>query len=154
MDINEARKFAQSALVEQFPHLAGWKVEFNYRAKGRLGQCNYQRKALIFSGIFVPHMTEDQFQNTVLHEIAHALTPGHKHDAVWRRKFISLGGNGKVVSDNTIPPDILRKVMKYEVFCSNTGKSFGFINRMGRRWQNGDYRCPCCHKIVDVVQLR
>jgi len=32
-----------------------------------------------------------EVEATVLHEIAHALTPGHKHDAVWRAKARSLG---------------------------------------------------------------
>lgn len=153
MDINEAYEMAHSTMVEQFPNLVGWRVEMNYRAKGRLGQCHYGKKALIFSALFIPHLTRDEFQNTVLHEVAHALTRGHQHDAVWRRKFIALGGNGKTVSDNTVPDHILRKMMKYEVLCVNTGKSFGFINRMGKRFANGDYRCPCCKTPVEIVQL-
>lgn len=153
MDINEAHELAHSTMVEQFPALVGWKVEMNYRAKGRLGQCHYQRKALIFSALLIPHLSRAEFQNTVLHEVAHALTPGHKHDAVWRRKFISLGGNGKAVSDNTIPDHVLRKVMKYEVVCANTGKSFGFINRMGKNFARGAWRCPCCQVSVRIVTL-
>ena len=31
----------------------------------------------------------------VLHEIAHALTPGHSHDDVWRSKCLEIGGDGE-----------------------------------------------------------
>jgi hypothetical protein len=34
-------------------------------------------------------------RDTILHEIAHALTPGHNHDSVWRAKSIEIGCDGK-----------------------------------------------------------
>lgn len=36
-----------------------------------------------------------QTRDTILHEIAHALTPGHNHDAVWQTKAVEIGCDGK-----------------------------------------------------------
>tara|TARA_R100000152_G_C6741643_1_gene165439 strand:- start:429 stop:917 length:489 start_codon:yes stop_codon:yes gene_type:complete len=38
---------------------------------------------------------ESEFRNTVLHEIAHVLTPGHGHDATWQRVALEIGCNGE-----------------------------------------------------------
>lgn len=42
----------------------------------------------------LPYCKPKEITNVILHEIAHALTPGHKHDYVWQRKFIEIGGDG------------------------------------------------------------
>ena len=47
------------------------------------------------SSIITSIHTEEQVLNTILHEIAHGLTPGHGHDEVWRRKAIEIGCDGK-----------------------------------------------------------
>ena len=39
--------------------------------------------------------TWEVIKSTVIHEIAHANTPGHGHDRVWQRECVRLGGDGK-----------------------------------------------------------
>jgi hypothetical protein len=40
-------------------------------------------------------MTDEAIKDTIIHEIAHALTKGHNHNNVWKRKCIELGGDGQ-----------------------------------------------------------
>lgn len=61
------------------------------------GCCNYTSKIINLSQEYVacPAVTLDDIRNTALHEIAHALTPGHHHDDVWRQKALEIGCDGK-----------------------------------------------------------
>jgi len=53
----------------------------------------------------------DFMVNILLHEFAHALTPDHNHDDVWRAMALRIGCDGKTSSEiedlhNIIPPRI------------------------------------------------
>ena len=43
----------------------------------------------------------DEFVETMLHEIAHAIT-GRGHDPVWKAMYIMIGGNGTVTTGGSI----------------------------------------------------
>lgn len=74
--------------------LAGWEFQFD-GAKRRLGYCNYRRKLISMSLKSSYANDEPVNTNTLLHEIAHALTAGHHHDKVWKAKCIEIGGDGE-----------------------------------------------------------
>lgn len=132
-------------------NLHNWTVTFD-RARGRLGLCNHKKKTLSFSAVITPHLSKSQFQNTVLHEVAHARTPGHGHDNIWKRLFISMGGDGNRLSN--IPENALRHVSKYELLCAKTGRSLGFLDRKSKNFAEGKWKCNCCKVSVEIVQLR
>jgi predicted SprT family Zn-dependent metalloprotease len=76
---------------------AGWRFEW-FRGRSVAGMCNYGRLAIRLSWFLImnPKVTvEGDVRNTLLHEIAHALTPGHKHDAEWRAMAQSIGCDGR-----------------------------------------------------------
>jgi len=71
--------------------LDGWTVRLDH-ARRRAGQCDYTRRVISLSRHYVRHAEPAHIQDTILHEIAHALVgPNHGHDAVWRRKAREIG---------------------------------------------------------------
>lgn len=96
-------------LLEKF-----WRVEWD-NGKRRAGSCNYARRVITLSRIILPGAPDEEVRETILHEVAHALTPGHSHDAVWRAKLIEMGGTGKRTHDMETPKG------RYEMVCTNCG---------------------------------
>lgn len=98
MELKEAEKQARMLMTA---HGVGYlKFDFD-NAKRRLGatHCIRVRDAVIpqkitLSKHYVLLLPEDEVRDVMLHEIAHALTPGHKHDAVWRATARKIGAKG------------------------------------------------------------
>src|SRR5262245_51513217 len=71
--------------------LSDWSFAYN-RRKRRLGLCYYPRKRLELSVHLVARNGDAEVRDTILHEIAHALTgPGHGHDAAWKAACVRVG---------------------------------------------------------------
>lgn len=65
--------------------------------------CYYGKKHLIkIQPTYVELNPDKKVINTILHEIAHAMTPSHGHDYIWRLTFIAIGGNGETYAGSTI----------------------------------------------------
>lgn len=93
MDLLQASDLARGCMIVN--GLKSWKFEFDDNAVARFGRCSYHTKTISLSKILVQRHSENKVYEIILHEVAHALTPGHKHDEVWRAKCIQLGGNGE-----------------------------------------------------------
>ncbi len=132
MKVNDIVKEAR-ALMNQHG-LCDWNVRIS-NAKRQLGCCNYTKKTLSFSKYL--STTEDKTPiNTILHEIAHALTPGAHHGWKWRQKALEIGCNGNITSSvQLVKP-------KYAPICSKCGKTFGERHRR----INGE--CPGCKSNI------
>lgn len=80
----------------------GWNFKWNKR-KTSNGVCSYSDKTIYLSSILTPLRDEKEVLNTIIHEIAHALVGySHGHNAIWKEKFISMGGDGqRCSSDDT-----------------------------------------------------
>ena len=78
-------------LMSKHSELDLWRFSFeNY--KKSFGRCNYTTRTISISSYLCDSMTDIAIKDTLIHEIAHALTRGHGHDNVWRRKCAELGG--------------------------------------------------------------
>lgn len=82
-------EFAERKMAEH--GLKGWRFVINPSPLKRLGQCSYKRKTIELSGFMIKADVPKACEDVVLHEIAHALTPGHTHDDVWKDKCIEIG---------------------------------------------------------------
>ncbi len=83
------------ALMEKHG-LIGWRVEFD-GSLHRAGTCRYEEKQIIYSIFFFEVADQELRNNTILHEISHAIAgPEAAHGEIWRRIHVSLGGNGLI----------------------------------------------------------
>lgn len=144
MTIYQAISLAKS-LIRKYPELGGWGVTTN-RRKRAFGVCNYTYRRIELSEFLIPHMTDEAIKDTIIHEIAHALTRGHNHDHVWRRKCIELGGDGRRVGGDekykggAETRKELDKTAKYTFTCPVCGDSHGRNRRSKRSSSCG----KCC----------
>lgn len=88
MHLKDAHDLAASLL--QAHQLNDWQFTFDH-AKRRFGSCNYSKKQITLSSHLTRLNTLEEVRDTLLHEIAHALTPGTGHGAAWRAKCLELG---------------------------------------------------------------
>jgi predicted SprT family Zn-dependent metalloprotease len=91
MDFQTAENLAKELLCQHHLDEKGWRFAFD-RAKKRAGSCRYGQRLITVARDYTKAVDEEEFRNTVLHEIAHALAgPEHGHDEVWKRTALSIG---------------------------------------------------------------
>jgi predicted SprT family Zn-dependent metalloprotease len=124
----------------------GWKFVWDKRPTGRAGQCRYGRQEIGLSWkIFSIEANRAEAENTILHEIAHALTPGAHHGPAWKRVARDIGCSAARCHQLETPP---RKQGRYAGSCA-CGTDFHNKHRM--TFRNGEvpkFRCNKCRTIV------
>lgn len=95
-----------------------YRLAWNRRAKRIYGQCDTKRKLIFISEKLAMLNPIETTRTVVLHEIAHALTPKHGHDKVWRDMCIKIGGDGKRTYDSY---SVVRVPARYESVCPSCG---------------------------------
>lgn len=142
MTLNEALDYTDMKLHEHGLIDEGWRASVNNR-KSCFGVCNYTQKTIGLSSILIPNCNDKNVKETILHEIAHALTPGHHHDKVWKRKCIEVGGNGEAQggTENYINGDngFLLKQSKYTATCPECGHTEAIHRKMKRNISCGQH---------------
>ena len=74
---------------------AEWEFGFDL-ATSRAGVCRYAERRIDLSVSYCLAATRAEVEDTVLHEIAHAIVgPRHNHDAVWKAKAREIGCAGE-----------------------------------------------------------
>lgn len=138
MNLVDANRLAYSLVARHLPGM-GYRIEWN-NARNAAGQCNYTQRKLIFSALIIKHMSPEQAENVMTHEIAHALTPGHQHDGVWAAKHRELGGDGERLWGD---PDVQTAVAKWVLTCQGCGIKV-FRNRLSKSIQEkGAHHAAC-----------
>lgn len=94
VDLKEAEELSLK-LMEQHGLIAlGWTFRFD-KATSRLGACHYHKKELSLSRLMVIYGDREDVEQTMLHEIAHALLPPEiGHYKPWKVLAASIGYTG------------------------------------------------------------
>ena len=125
----------------------GWTYGFNNN-KRRGGVTKYTSKTIYISNyyIFSETTTKKDIKNTILHEIAHALSPiGSHHNHIWKRKALEIGCNGERCLRQGFMKD---KDFKYIYKCSQ-GCQYK-RHRTTKKWKEGKYRCVKHHLTLTL----
>jgi len=93
MKLIKAKELAEN-LMEKYK-LNNYKLIFSTKMTNSFGYCNWIKKYIKLSIPLILCNGEKQVKTVILHEIAHALTPKHYHNFVWKEKCLEIGGDGK-----------------------------------------------------------
>jgi predicted SprT family Zn-dependent metalloprotease len=118
MNLYAARHLA-GALMKQHG-LVDWSFRFDH-ARRRFGSCRCRLKLITLSRPLTFLNDETQVRDTILHEIAHALTPGAGHGDLWKRKCREIGADpNRCYTDQEVvsPP---RRAASFEIGCTSCG---------------------------------
>lgn len=99
MDLTQAETLALQLMTSHGLVAKGWSFTFD-NAERRMGVCKYGPKRISISRHYTEHASEFQVLDTILHEIAHALTPGAKHGLAWKAVASRLGATPKACGEN------------------------------------------------------
>jgi predicted SprT family Zn-dependent metalloprotease len=136
MNINDAQIMAWSLLEKHGLH--NWFFRFDY-AKRRFGSCDYRNRTITLSKHLTELNTKGEVRDTILHEIAHALTPGDNHGLRWQQKCLELGAKPMrcYELDNVKQPE-----PKYMLICPRCRMKYPRYRK-----SKGTYVCHrCCEK--------
>lgn len=100
MNLEEAQILAELYIEEHLSHDAAtvygsgkpWTFTWTNH-KTTWGMCSYRKKEIQLSAYMTKFADEAEVEDTILHEIAHALTPGSGHGRLWKRMAQLLGAN-------------------------------------------------------------
>ena len=96
--LREVEALARTLIAKQQASGAlqgSWSFGFDL-ATSRAGVCRYDERRIDLSVSYCLAATRAEIEDTVLHEIAHAIVgPRHNHDAVWKAKAREIGCAGE-----------------------------------------------------------
>jgi len=136
MQVMEVRGVVEELLVKYGLWAEGWRFKLS-RAVRSLGQCKFGHKQICVSGSHARLGTDAEIMDTILHEIAHALTPGCGHNWRWQDKARELGARPERCSTQLS----YKQPYKYRLVCRRCEKTIGKRHR--RSNLRGRYHRAC-----------
>lgn len=123
MNLHDAQQLALYLMRENGLGGTGWSVGFD-GARKRYGLCDYGHKRISLSKYLVELNDEDSVRGTILHEIAHALTPSYEpsHGYAWRVNALRVGASPERCYDETVVVPLEQRRKRWVGICPACGK--------------------------------
>lgn len=104
MNLRDAKTLANKTMMAHGLKQQGWVFKFD-KAVGRSGQCSFRNRTISLSEPVTLLNPKEEVLDTILHEVAHALTPGCGHNRQWKQMAIAIGSSGfRCAPSNTVTP--------------------------------------------------
>ena len=136
----EALIFAREKLKQY--GLEEWRVKVSNRMARSSARCSYRKREIrLGAWIFQPGAGE-KIRDTILHEIAHAMTPGAHHGRAWQVVAEMIGAK----PNRTFIPEkhgMERPKGRYSATCPQCG-----IVHYMHRYTGNRYQCKCGFKPI------
>lgn len=139
MDIFESQRFALAKMAEHNLLSQGWTFGLDSSIR-RFGVCKYSRKRITISRRLTILNPSSQVQDTILHEIAHALAGSKAHHGpAWKLMCIKIGAKPVRCYNSDI---VITPKAKYSAKCE-----CGIIyERHNRPLKDRKHYCKCQNK--------
>ena len=138
MNTDEALRLANTEL-DRWAVLAGWRVELT-NAKRQFGVCRHGRRVIGLSRVLVEVNDRAHVEDTIRHEIAHALAgPDAGHGQAWKRSCLLTGANPVRLYDSRV---VTAAPAPYYLVCEVCGKRWPRYRRPARNrvhWHEVDH---------------
>ena len=136
----QARDKAHELMDKYGLRKEGWKLAFD-NAKRRNGACEYGTKTIYLSKHYIKLNSEELIVDTILHEIAHALTPRDAgHGPLWKAKCAEIGAMPVAVKRGM---GIKQVEGKWKAECPNPECDFK-VSRHRKPTSRARYSCSKC----------
>jgi predicted SprT family Zn-dependent metalloprotease len=155
MKLNIAKSLARSNMDKY--GLSEWNIRFDNKRR-RFGACIYYLKTISLSRYLVLSNPKNVVLDTILHEIAHALTPHCHHNNTWKAQCRLIGAKPeRCYSYDEVEVDSL-----YTLVCPQCGAEYPAHRKPSRviahsqccnRYNSGKYH-PKFRFEIHVTQIR
>jgi predicted SprT family Zn-dependent metalloprotease len=127
--------------------LNDWKFVLD-NSKRRVGQCRYDEREIGLSIWYLEKSSEAEIEDTILHEIAHALVGPdvESHGHVWKAKAAELGAKPRALAGEEA---ISSAKPNYVMVCPSCGREW---QRYRMRRRNIGSKCPDCKVEIKIFK--
>src|ERR1041385_2896359 len=117
MNLQDARTLAELHLEQHGLDKQGWSFQWHDKKRVR-GQCRYSDKVISLDMRYAKDNDERFVENTIKHEVAHALVgPKVNHGRAWRAQAEAIGCDIELRRS----PEIVVRKGKYTLICPSCG---------------------------------
>src|SRR3982751_2235298 len=148
MDRATASKLCKDLLTQY--GLPKWHVVLNMDSNVPfVGKCDHGTQTIILSAIAVDIHPDCEVEDTIRHEIAHALVGPYKgHGKEWQDKAIELGATPTSCSSMDLPPHVLDAIRSgHNVEVEVTEKTH-VVKTAAYKVTRLQEKCPHCGKVA------
>jgi predicted SprT family Zn-dependent metalloprotease len=122
MNLFDAEMLAKELISQYVPNYRfGWMNE-----KRTNGRCFYNTRTIKLSQPLTQLRTKEAVKNTIMHEIAHALTPGAGHGRLWKLQMLKFGLKPDRCSSDDVD---LSTIANWRATCIGCGKVVYMIRK-------------------------